>query len=419
MNDLTAGPLPPLRGAIEILPIEDNGRKLFCLRDRSEPAGEPLIVTEGALLLAALLDGERTLPALRAAFLLRSGATLAEPQIADFIRRLDEACLLDSDRYRQTAQRRRAEFHAAAVREATHAGAAYPDDPVELRELLDGLYLDEHGPGGPPGRTAGRPSAVGLIAPHIDLHRGGPTYAWSYRALAECAPADLYVLLGTCHTPMSTPLAATRKAYATPLGPAPVDHTFLDALEAAYVADLYADEFSHRAEHSLEFQAVYLRYLRHIGEPDGPGVVPLLCGSLHQWVQPETSPLESPEVRAAVGALRQVLDDWEGRVCLIAGADLAHVGPQFGDDRRVDRAFAEAVARADDEMLQLVCRGDAEGFYRQVMRDADARRICGLAPIYYLLSLLGPRAGRLLKYSQWIDERGHGSVTYAGVIFER
>jgi hypothetical protein len=25
----------------------------------------------------------------------------------------------------------------------------------------------------------------------------------------------------------------------------------------------------------------------------------------------------------------------------------------------------------------------------------------------------------LLKYSQWIDERGHGAVTYAGVIFER
>jgi predicted class III extradiol MEMO1 family dioxygenase len=103
---------------------------------------------------------------------------------------------------------------------------------------------------------------------------------------------------------------------------------------------------------------------------------------------------------------------------LVAGADLAHVGPQFGDQRPVGRAFSEAVGRDDLEMLEIVGRGDAEGFYRQVMRDRDARRICGLAPIYYLLSLVGPAEGRLIKYSQWIDHTGHGAVTYAGVIFE-
>jgi hypothetical protein len=52
------------------------------------------------------------------------------------------------------------------------------------------------------------------------------------------------------------------------------------------------------------------------------------------------------------------------------------------------------------------------------MLDADARRICGLAPMYYLLALLGPAQGRLLKYSQWVDPRGQGAVTYAGVLFD-
>jgi hypothetical protein len=52
------------------------------------------------------------------------------------------------------------------------------------------------------------------------------------------------------------------------------------------------------------------------------------------------------------------------------------------------------------------------------MLDQDARRICGLAPIYYLLALLGPASGRCVKYSQWIDQGGRGSVTYAGVVFE-
>jgi hypothetical protein len=52
------------------------------------------------------------------------------------------------------------------------------------------------------------------------------------------------------------------------------------------------------------------------------------------------------------------------------------------------------------------------------MAVGDARRICGLAPIYYLLSLLGPCRGQLLRYSQWVDRGGQGAVTFAGVIFD-
>jgi AmmeMemoRadiSam system protein B len=256
-----------------------------------------------------------------------------------------------------------------------------------------------------------------LIAPHIDLHRGGATYAWTYRALAETQPVDTYLLLGTCHTSMSTPLAVTRKPYATPFGPAPVDHDVLDALEAAYPGDLYADELSHRAEHSLEFQAVYLRALGLVGE-DAGRIVPLLCGSLHEWVEPGQRPGDVAAVATAVEALRAALAAAPGRVCLVAGADLAHVGPQFGDRSKVSAAFAARVERADREMLDIICRGDAEAFYCQVMLDQDARRICGLAPIYYLLALIGPAAGRCVKYSQWIDPAGRGSVTYAGVVFE-
>jgi MEMO1 family protein len=228
----------------------------------------------------------------------------------------------------------------------------------------------------------------------------------------------VYVILGTYHLPMASPLAATRKPYATPFGPAPVAHDFLDELERAYPGDLYADELSHRSEHSIEFQALYLRYLGLVGAEGGATVAPILCGSLHQWVSPANSPLASPEVRAALGALRQALEGCGRRVCLVAGADLAHVGPQFGDRQLVRGAFLEWVEGGDREMLEAVARGDAEGFYAQVMRDADARRICGLSPIYYVLSLLGPSEGRLLTYGRWVDAGGRGAVTYAGVLFE-
>ena len=415
MTDTLAQALPPLRGAIDLFPIQDGPRRMFCLRDRTDPTGQPVVLNEAALQIAALFDGQRTAGMVRSAFLLAAGVAPTEDEVRRLAAQLDEANLLDSPAFRRRLGERVAAYRRSEARAAVHAGRAYPGAPGELTAFLDGLFLHPDGPGGRPESGIAGP-VRGVIAPHIDLHRGGPTYAWTYRALAEAEPVELYVLLGTCHTPMGTALAATRKPYDTPLGPATVDERFLELLETAYPGDLYADEFSHEAEHSVEFQVLFLRYLGLVGAGRG-AIVPLLCGSLHQWVEPTDSPLASAEVRAALGALAQALARFPGRVCLVAGADLAHIGPQFGDPSPVDPAFSARVERADREMLELVCRGDAEGFFRQVMADHDARRICGLSPIYYLLSLIRPVEGRLIKYSQWVDPSRYGSVTYAGVIF--
>jgi AmmeMemoRadiSam system protein B len=418
MIESPSSPVPSLRAsAIDVAPVAADGQRLFCLRDRLDPSSSPLVVSEPALLLASLLDGQRTVGAVRAAFLLRTGVGLPEGEIAAFVERLDQAGLLDSERLQRDLEAQRQAFLELEERPAIHAGSAYPAEPAELKRFLDDLYAANDGPRSFPSPANAR-VARGLIAPHIDLHRGGPTYAWTYKALAECEPADAYILLGTCHTPMQTPLAATRKPYATPLGTAPVDLELLSALEAAYPGDLYADEFSHRGEHSLEFQALNLRYLERIGESQGRGIVPLLCGSLNEWGSPDVRPLGVSQVAQTVTALRRVLADCGRRVCVVAGADLAHVGPQFGDSGPITPSQLERVGRDDAEMLGVICGGDAEGFYQQVMRDGDARRICGLSPIYYLLAALGGGEGRMLKYTQWADPGGFGSVTFAGIIFE-
>jgi predicted class III extradiol MEMO1 family dioxygenase len=128
--------------------------------------------------------------------------------------------------------------------------------------------------------------------------------------------------------------------------------------------------------------------------------------------------------------LRQTIAEDGRRICIVAGADFAHVGPQFGDPAPVDRRFSEHVEAGDRAMLDLIARGDADGFYHQIVHEApgpgmagDARavggprRICGLAPIYATLCLLGPSDGRVLHYDQWIDQRGAGSVTFGCVAF--
>jgi predicted class III extradiol MEMO1 family dioxygenase len=70
-------------------------------------------------------------------------------------------------------------------------------------------------------------------------------------------------------------------------------------------------------------------------------------------------------------------------------------------------------------MMELVLAPDAEGYYAQVMRDQDARRICGLTPIYLLTALMESeqRRGQLLKYTQWVDTDLSSSVTFASAVF--
>ena len=408
---------PRLR-PIEIFPVDENGERCLVIRDPADPAIAPIAVSDGAVELLALLDGQRTIDAIAAALQLR-GARINSGQVRSFLERLDAAGYLEGPRSRYRLEQRRADFRARPVRLAVHAGGAYPDGIDELPEMLARGYLDPDGPGALPGVRDPQARPIrGLIAPHIDLHRGAPTYSWAYKALAEAQLAELYVVLGTCHTPVEGSFAATAKPYDTPLGPVAADADFLDRLGRVWGQDLFAGEFSHAAEHSIEFQAVYLRSLGLAGAGAAP-IVAILCESLHSLVPPSQSPRAVARVAEFVEALRQAMRDDGRRITVIAAVDLAHIGPRFGDHWPVDETHLERVARDDREMLDLVLKPDAEAYYQQVMRDQDARRICGLTPLYLLASLMEAeqQAGELLRYQQWAEPGGGSSVTFAAAAY--
>jgi AmmeMemoRadiSam system protein B len=408
---------PRLR-PIEVFPIQDRGRRSLVLRDPADPKISPIVVSDGAQDVLMLLDGQRTLPELTNALLLR-GMAITPSQLTSFLNRLDESGFLEGPRAEHRLAQRRSDFLAQPIRPATHAGGAYPDGPVELPRLLAAGYLNSDGPGSlPAARDDGAASLRAMIAPHIDLHRGAPTYSWAYKALAEAKPAELYVILGTCHTPVLGHFAATEKAYATPLGPLPADADFIARLGQTWGRSLFAGEFSHAGEHSIEFQAVYLRWLGLSAEDAAP-IVPILCDSLHSLVPHGQSPADVALVADFLRALQQTLAEDGRRITLIAAVDLAHVGQRFGDPWAVDRSRQEWVERADREMLDLILNPHAEAYFTQVMRDGDARRICGLTPIYLLTALMQAeqRHGALLRYSQWVDTNQSSSVTFASAIF--
>jgi AmmeMemoRadiSam system protein B len=404
---------PRLR-AVEAFPVEHEGQRCIALRD---PAGftDQIAVLPGPLLdLVSRCDREHPVEEIREVLRRRHGEAPSVQQIAALVDRLDDAGFLETERFE--ARRRATEdaFRRSPVRAAAHAGGAYAGEADGLRDQIAGFFAHADGPGsrdGIPESQAGRLSA--LIAPHIDFHRGGPTYAWAYKEVLERSDADLYVILGTCHAGMPDPFALTLKPYDTPLGPVPVDRDFSEALARRAGQDLLASEPAHRAEHSIEFQAVMLQSL--LGGRRPFTILPVLASYLNEAVWAGTEPEADPRVPRFLDALRETMEASSRRVCLVAGVDLAHVGPRFGDPEPNTEASLAIVEREDRVMLESVVAGDARGFFAHVAADRDARRICGLSPIYSLLRILPEAPGRLIEYRQWPDPEG--AVTFCAVSF--
>jgi AmmeMemoRadiSam system protein B len=404
---------PRLR-PVEAFPIDHEGERFLALRDPAGYAATTVMVPGALVEIVALFDGAHSIVDIQADLRRRHGEIVPRAQIEALIGGLDEHGFMDTSRF---AARRAAidgTFLASPVRPAAHAGGAYAAAPDALREAMDGFFAHADGPGpvawpdGAPGRV------VGAIAPHIDFHRGGPAYAWAYRALAERCDGDLFVIFGTCHAGMADPFALTRKDYATPFGPAPVDRDFVDALSARARQDCFASELAHRGEHSIEFQAVFLRYL--YATRRDVTIVPILASFAHEALARGRGPEDDPRVPRFLDALAETIAASGRRVVVVAGADLAHMGPRFGDPAPISAGELQRIGREDRAMLAAVEGGEPRAFFDAVARDGDRRRICGYSPIYATLRVLGRRRGALHRYGQWPDPEG--VVTFASMTFE-
>ena len=265
-----------------------------------------------------------------------------------------------------------------------------------------------------------RRGLAGLIAPHIDPRRGAAAYAWAYNELRRHQRPELIVILGTSHYGAGPELfSATRKDYLTPLGAVPTDRAFVERLAARYAGsrggDLFADEMLHRNEHSIEFQALFLAWALGV---DGYQVVPILVSSFHQMVREGESPARNARVARFLDALREELAAERRRVLILAGVDFAHVGRKFGDSFGVDDGVTERVRREDLALIETIKAGDPGGFFADIAREGDQRKICGLAPMYTQLELLSGRRARLLHYDIALEPQTESLVSFASLAID-
>jgi AmmeMemoRadiSam system protein B len=375
------------------------------LRDPLALAGRSVLIPQQLAPLLALCDGTRDLSALRASLAVRYGLRVGPGELERLVAALDEALLLENERSAQAMARALDDYRQAPCRPPVGAGRSYPDDAGELRLMLD-RYLAEVGDDGMP--FHGR----GLVSPHIDYPRGGPVYAAVWKRAAEAVrAADLVVVLGTDHYG-DVPFTLTRQSYATPFGVLPTAREAVDALaEAAGEEMAFAGELYHRSEHSIELAAVWLHHVRE-GEPCE--IVPVLCGSFGRFVRGKANPADDPALPALVDGIRQVVAG--RRALVVAAADLAHVGPAF-DGAPVDLVARAQLQAADDELIERMCTGDAEGFLQVIKYVEDRNNVCGLPPIYVTLRVLSPAQGERVAYARCpADQNGTSLVSICGVL---
>lgn len=405
--------LPALR-QIDAFPITHQGRQLVCLRDPEGIVNGQLLLTPQAFFIACHLDGDNGVTDIQYAFARQfRGELLVSADIRNVVDLLDQHGFLLTERFLDLRRRIEQAFTDAEIRPAYLAERSYPGHSGSLRTFLDDFFARADGPGVHPGPHPGEGRPVrGLVAPHIDFHRGGPAYAHGYLRLFQQGKPDTVFIFGVAHASPPVPFILTRKHFDTPFGVLETDLSLVRQLEEVCAWDPYAYEIVHRTEHSIEFQAVMLAYLY------GPHVriVPILCGFFGTEMAAEEAMPES--VAAFLQRCQELVDLASPRISVIAGADLAHVGRRFGDPFDIDETIVSEVESRDSEDLRYVTTADADGFYRSVMQDLNRRRVCGLNCIYAALKTMGPETGRgeVLHYDYAPDPAG-GIVSFADVLF--
>jgi AmmeMemoRadiSam system protein B len=410
---MARAPSRPALRAVEaiVVPDAEHGRVLV-LRDTKGVTTAQAAIPPALIPVVARFSGELTCREIAAEVSAEIGQAIPVALVERLAADLDEALFLEGPTYRAALDQVKAEFHDGPVRAASHAGGAYTASAAELVSYLEDRCLARATP--PPARAA--KSVAALIAPHIDPWRGAFGYGQAYGALRRglAEEADTFVVFGTSHAPMTQPFALCRKAFATPLGAMEADLEAIDRIAARCSYDPYADELNHKREHSIEFQVVFLKHL--LG--DRPArIVPILAG-LGRHQGRGTDPGEDPSAMALLDAVRDLVAERGRRVVVVAGADMAHVGPRFGDAAPLGEAQRSELRRIDGVSIELAARRDARGFWFDVARDLDTRRVCGLSPIYALLQTAREGAtGEALHYEQTIDPEEGSIVSHAAVAF--
>lgn len=393
----------PIIRFLDVTPVQQQGQEMYLLRDPEGISQQSLVVSRDVLFILSRMDGTRSLKDLQEEYTRAFGILIPIEKIHSVVDGMDNNLLLHNERYRIHLAGLMESYASQICRPSFLAGRSFPAGEDDLRTLLAGFLGSQDGVKAP-GRISG------ILAPHIDYARGKQVYADAYRYLPHTKQA-LIVVFGTCHGFTPGLWNISLKDFSTPLGTVKNSEGLSTLIRENSTLSKCVFEWPHRNEHSIELQLPIIQFLVHDREVE---ILPILNGSMHQFVSGEKG-LDDNELLDMTGNLKDVLNRYGKPYLVIAAADLAHIGAQFGDRFQLDNSILDHSKNMDNLMLEQILKTDAEGFFESVKDEGDSRRICGLAPIFFQLSLLTSSRATLTGYDQWTD--GASSVSFAGAVF--
>lgn len=406
-------PTHPKLRLLEPQLVDYQGQRMIYLHDSLGIARDGALIPQPLAPLLSLCDGTRDVSGLRSGLLMRTGQTLPEHVIEQILEQLDDALLLENGAYQDAAAEVVRRYREARHRPPSHAGPVYPGDSAGLSRAI-AAYCEET----PMEERTDAPAGalVGMLCPHIDYARGHKTYAelWQ-RAKPSLDEIELVIILGTDHSGGLGMITPTRQSYFTPHGVLPTDTEVVDGLaDVMGRRRAYTEEIHHINEHSIELASVWLH---HFLDGRACPVVPILCGSFHNFIAGGGSPLEDENIFNVVQFLREATED--RNTLIIAAGDLAHIGPAFGDSAPLDTIARAKLSAEDSASMGDIRNGNAAGFLERSRAESDSRRICGISPIYLMLECLKGKEilGESMGYDQCpADAQGGSVVSIAGAL---
>lgn len=413
MSLLEPAERPLLRSGIDIQSIEYARQPYLLLRDRLELTPRHLLIPHALAPALGLFDGAHDPGQIQRELWTRYGIQINTTQISELLDNLDEALLLENERYHQAWDAALAAYRQAPFRPMACAPHVYPSEAEALRLLLDGFLIsDQTNPAPHPHNSA---RVRGLVSPHIDYARGGPVYARVWQAAAEAArQAELVIVFGTDHFGGFDRFTLTYQHYATPYGALPTDQQTVELLaELLSPQRAFAGELRHRVEHSIELAIVWLHHMRS-GEP--VPLLPILLGPFDGFIHGNARPEDDSTLQEFIRVLKNRIAN--RRTLVIAAGDLAHVGPAFGG-APLDAVSRVQLTRDDNRLVEHMSGGKAGAFLTEIQNSNDNNNVCGTSPIYLTMRLLEPTTGKLAAYEHCpADNQQQSAVSICGLLFE-
>jgi len=409
---ITSDYKPILKRGVEILPAKDKERELILLKDNEGITNQVLVMPVETIALIQFFNGQNSIKDIQNQILKLTNHLVSEYEIIEFVKQLEQANFLENEKVNEIRRKIYEEFKNSSIRKAIHKGVSYPENILELSSFMAKFLKIEE-------IKFPTQTIIGAISPHIDLIRGGSVYAKTYSELQKSVIPDIVIAFGVSHKGGVSPFIFTKKEYETPYGNIQVDNDLYMKFKEVLWYEPDEEEFFHKDEHSLEFQALWLKY---IWRDKTPKWLPILVTDFERFCEKNPpSKIEYIEkfFNSAEIILKELLNQ-NKKILILAGVDFSHVGPRFGDDIEITPEIKKTIEEYDKKILNIALELKADEFFLNIVETENETNICGLSATYSALRFIksiNPNAkGKFLDYSQADDPFG-GFVSFASMVF--